>query len=609
MNWMTLLWPMAMAACLTLALVHLRIGCGQIQRAPHLFFSLAALAVAGISAFELALLLTDDLVRYQAILRWAVVPIGIMFASVAGFVWTFFGTGRKWLALTAVGLNLLAQIANLVAPTPGVRRAVALHQVQTFGGVWFTVPTIVNGPWNIVDLVSVVLMVIFILDASIKLWKRGEHRRAAIVGGSIIFFFCASRGHALLVEKGLVQTPYLVSFAFLGVLIAMALELSADVLRAATLARQLRESERRADLAGRAAELGFWTWDVNRDEIWATASACSIFGVSTDEKLNLPRFLNLVHPEHRETVQSAVKKALAGDGDYQVEYPVQLADGRTRWIGAHGRVEFNEHRQPTLMSGAVMDITKRRHSELELQQLRGQLAHVGRVSVMGQLAAAMAHELNQPLGAILSNAEAAELLLNRNPPVLGELRDILADIRKDDERAGEVIRRMRPLMRRQEMDRQPLSVNPLVCDVLRLIGAEAALRQIDLGMELMPNLPPIEGDRIHLQQVLLNLILNAMDAIEKHGNGVRRVMVQTRPSNSTEVEISVSDSGPGVDPVDLPHLFEPFFTTKKNGMGMGLTICQQIVEAHSGRVTVGNLPAGGAVFRVILPAATVKEKA
>jgi len=604
MNWMTIVWPMLAAACLTLALIHVRIAFGEGRRLPHLFFSLAAVAVAVISGFELTLLRTDDLPDYQLILRWAVVPIGVMVASVTGFVWTFFGTGRHWLAVTAVGLNLLCQLANLVAPVPVVRQAVALHQVQTFGNVWFTVPTIVNGSWNIIEVVSVVLVAVFVLDASVQLWKKGEQRRAAIVGGGIILFFCASRGHAILVEKGMVQTPYLVSFAFLGVIIAMGYELSADVLRAATLARKLRESERHSDLAAHAAALGFWTWNLSRDEIWASANARAIFGVPADEPLDLPRFLNLVHPEHRAEVRSAIERAQASTGDYQAEYRVQLPDGRMRWIAAHGRTEFDAEHKPESMSGAVVDITERRNSELELQQLRSQLAHAGRVSVMGQLAAAMAHELNQPLGAILSNAEAGELFLEQNPPAFGELRDILADIRKDDERAGEVIHRMRALLRRQEMERQPLAINPLVEDVLRLVSADAALRRITIVLELSAGLPVVQGDRIHLQQVVLNLILNAMEAMAKSATGERRITMRTRQTSDADVEISVTDSGPGIELPILPRLFEPFFTTKQNGMGMGLAICHRIVEAHAGRIRAENQPAGGAVFHVTLPVGT-----
>ncbi len=224
--------------------------------------------------------------------------------------------------------------------------------VKTYGGEWFTVPTIAGSPWTAVEIVSVILAVVFVLDASIALWKKGERRRPLIVGGGILFF-CVSRDHAIPVEKGLVQTPYLVSFAFLGVILAMGHELSADVLRAATLARNLRESERRSYLAARAAALGFWTWDVARDEIWASANARAIFGLAADEKLNRLRFLDLVHPEHREAVRNTIEKALAGNGDYQADYQVELPDGRTRWIAAHGRTEFTADHKPEFMSGAV----------------------------------------------------------------------------------------------------------------------------------------------------------------------------------------------------------------------------------------------------------------
>ncbi|HEX5399079.1 MAG TPA: ATP-binding protein [Verrucomicrobiae bacterium] len=604
---MTILWPMVTATCLTLALVHLRIGLGECRRAPHLFFALAAGAVAAISVLELIVLSTSDLHTCDETLRWAAVPIAIMVASVVGFVWTFFGTGRKWLGATAVVATCLAQLANLVSPVPVVRHVVALHRIQTYDGAWFTVPTIVGGPWTIVEIIGVALAVLFVLDASVRLWRRGERRRAGIVGGGIILFFCVSRGQAYLVETGILQMPYLTSFSFLGVIVAMGLELSTDVLRAATLARELRESERRAELAARAAALGFWTWDVTRDEIWVTANARAIFGVSDGEKLDLPRFLDRVHSEDRNTVRQVIEKALAGTGDYHAEYRVQVPDGRIRWIAAHGRAEFDADHTPTLMSGAVVDITERRRSELELQQLRGQLAHAGRVSVMGQLAAAMAHELNQPLGAILSNAEAAELFLDKTPPAFDELRAILDDIRKDDERAGEVIRRMRALMRRQEMEHQDLSINPLVEDVFRLIGADAALRRVTVILSLSPEMPPVNGDRIHLQQVLLNLILNAMEAIGKLPNGRRQITVQTRRLNEREVDISVADSGPGIDPAILPRLFEPFFTTRQNGMGMSLAICQRIVEAHSGQIRAENQPAGGAAFHVTLPAVSEKE--
>jgi signal transduction histidine kinase len=253
----------------------------------------------------------------------------------------------------------------------------------------------------------------------------------------------------------------------------------------------------------------------------------------------------------------------------------------------------------------IRDRQRRELAELQrTQRQQAELAHVARVSTMGELAASVAHELNQPLGAILSNAEAAELFLNQNPPALGELRDILADIRKDDERAGEVIRRMRTLLRKREMEMQTLELNSAVDDVFRLVSADAALRKTAIVAELSPWLPAVRGDRVHLQQVLLNLIMNAMEAMDKQPPEQRRLVVRTSHNGNGAVEVTVTDSGPGLEPDKLARLFDPFFTTKPNGLGMGLSISRKIIEVHHGRIWAENQAAGGAAFRFTLPIAT-----
>lgn len=286
------------------------------------------------------------------------------------------------------------------------------------------------------------------------------------------------------------------------------------------------------------------------------------------------------------------------EGSYTTEY-LTYTHTRTLQLG------FNVLRRDGKVFGVSVfgkDITERKRVELEVQQQRQELAHVARVSVVGELAASVAHELNQPLGAILSNAEAAELFLQQNPPALDELGAILADIRRDDERAGEIIRRMRSLLRKHELEREPLQITPLVEDVFRLVSADAALRKTAISAELSPSVPLILGDRVHLQQVLLNLIMNALESMTRQPPETRRLTVRTRLANKGEVELAVTDSGPGIKPDDMPRIFEPFFTTKESGMGMGLAIARKIVEAHRGRIGAENSPGGGAIFRVILPA-------
>jgi C4-dicarboxylate-specific signal transduction histidine kinase len=258
------------------------------------------------------------------------------------------------------------------------------------------------------------------------------------------------------------------------------------------------------------------------------------------------------------------------------------------------------------VTGAIhvtRDITEAKRAEGELLRQRAELAHVARVSTMGELAASMAHELNQPLGAILANAEAAELFLQQDPPALDDLRVILVDIRKDDERAGEVIRRMHALLRKRELKRLPIAINALVDEVLQLVSGDAALRGVSLTADLGPALPHVSGDRVHLLQVLLNLILNGMDALAAQPRERRRISVRTRLGAEGQVEVGVTDWGHGIEPSNLPRLFEPFYTTKPNGMGMGLPVSKTIIDAHKGRIWAENHVAGGAVFRIALPVA------
>jgi len=243
----------------------------------------------------------------------------------------------------------------------------------------------------------------------------------------------------------------------------------------------------------------------------------------------------------------------------------------------------------------------REQSEAELQTLRGELAHVQRVSTLGQLSTALAHELNQPLGAILSNADAAEMLLDAEPPALDKVREILADIRKDDERAGEVIRRMRALLRKRELAMQRLDVNESVQSVLELVKADATLRGTAIRPELAPGPLPTRGDRVHLQQVLLNLIINGMEATVSLPSPERCLSVRTGQNAAGEIEVAVSDNGPGIPPDQLSRLFEPFFTTKPQGMGMGIAIARTIIQAHHGRIWAENNRDGGATFRFTLP--------
>ncbi len=366
---------------------------------------------------------------------------------------------------------------------------------------------------------------------------------------------------------------------------------------------ELRESEERLRLAAEAAHLGIWVRDLTRNDIWATDSWRALFGFAKSERLDLNGVLRRVHPDDRETVQRTLARALEGDGRYEIDYRVVLPGGQIRSIASRGRAQFNGAGTPILVRGVSLDVTERRKTEREAQLLRQEVAHVGRVSMMGQLASALAHEINQPLGAILRNAEAAELFMQSASPDLDEVRAILADVIKDDRRAGAVIDRMRALLKRHELEVIRLDVGDVIGDVVTLMRADAVSRHVKLDVDIADDLRPVRGDRVHLQQVLLNLVLNGMDAVNEANQEDRRVTVTARPNGARIVEVAVGDTGPGIPADRLANVFDPFFSTKPNGMGMGLPISRTIVEAHGGQLWAENNHGRGATLRFTLPIA------
>lgn len=259
-----------------------------------------------------------------------------------------------------------------------------------------------------------------------------------------------------------------------------------------------------------------------------------------------------------------------------------------------------------LLGDVFANTLSRRRSEMEGQRLRQDLAHVGRVSTMGELTASLAHELNQPLTAILSNAQAAQRILASDKADLADIRDILGDIVEDDKRAGEVIHRLRGFLKKSNLELSTLDIGELVSQVARLVSSDAILRNVSIRLELAPGLPPVCGDRVQLQQVILNLLMNGLDAMRESSEGERTLVLRTlRADPPASVVVVVEDSGVGIDEADLEHVFHAFYTTKPEGLGMGLAIARSIVEAHGGRLEARNNPEKGATFSFTLPA--VKE--
>ena len=733
MSWVTIIWSMIASVSFTLATIYLLIWFRERRSWAYLCFFVLAVGVIGLATGEMGAMYAKSPAEYGTAVRWSHFAFGFAAVGSMGFVHFYFGTGKRWLFGVALGLRLLAVVMNF---STGLNLHIGaiqrLQQVNFLGEPVSMLGEWTPNPWVRLGQFAALVQFVYVVDASLRLWRTGlreSRRRAVIVGATLAFFILFASAQAGLVAEGVLRMPIVVSFPFLAVLLAMSYELSRDVLRAMQLKRELQESHQRLDLAAHSARLGLWTWDIARDEIWATDNGRQLFGFGKSERINFARLMDSLHPDDRELVSHAFAKSFSGNGDYESEHRVVVPGQPMRWIAARGTVEFNkagkavfmrgvshditqrkrtedalkesearfrtvadtapvliwmagtdklcnffnqgwldftgrtleqelgngwaegihpndlagclktyvtafDARQPFTMEyrlrrhdgeyrwisdhgvprydsesdflgyiGSCVDLTERRQAEAEALRQRAELAHVSRVSVMGELSASMAHELNQPLTAILSNTQAAQRFLAADKLDRVEFDEILKDIVHDTTRARDVIRHLRALVKKSGREFVRVDVNEIIGQVVGFLHGDIVGRNVTVTQELPPELPLVLGDRTQLQQVLLNLLLNAFDAVSANRVPDRRVTVLTAMASSEMVRVAVRDGGVGIPADKLEEIFQPFFTTKTEGLGMGLSVSRSIIESHGGRLSAENNPGPGATFSFTLPVA------
>jgi PAS domain S-box-containing protein len=982
MSWVTVIWSIGGGACLTLALINFVVWCNDRAARANLVFAVMATAVAVLATLELAMMRAETPAQFGIAARWLHAPAWVIVASLVGFVRLYLRAGRRWLAWTIVGVRTVSLILNFIfSPNINYREITALRHVS-FLGEPVSVAAGVPNPLMLVAQLSLLLLIIFVTDATITVWRRGDRRQALMVGGSILLFVTGATADGVAIGWGIISMPVSVSLFYQGIVAAMACELSYDVLHAAAFTRRLqaseaalRESEVRINLAVNAANLGLWLWNIPGDELWVTEKWRELFGFADSEPVTFARLLQVVHPEDREHMKQLVQHMFERGGEYESEYRIIRPDASTRWIAGYGSVELDEHGKPAFARGVSRDVTKRKIAEEELREsearfrtvadaapvliwmsgvdklcnffnkpwleftgrtieqemgngwaegvhpddlqrclqiyneafdarqpfvmqyrlrrhdgeyrwisdngvprydavknftgyigscvdvtelkskeqalreseermslamdaaklglwewnvskdelwgtqarrmllglpasekikledalsrvhaddrdrvrqmlkdaartgkdyhheyrvvlpdgsvrwtehrgrcvrgadgkdlvLRGvsidvteqkraeekfrlaveaspsgillvnqtgqivlvnshieelfgygreellghsveilvperfagqhpadraeflaaptaramgvgrelfgrrkdgsefpveiglspiqtpegmlvlaavvdisarklaeaeavqrreEVGHLSRVAVMGELTASMAHELNQPLSGIISNASAGQRFIDRGNVDPRELRELLADIVADGRRAGEVIRGIRNMVKKGSQVRHRVNLNDLVTNVVRMVKSDAMLRSCDLDTLLEPDLPSIEGDPIQLQQVLLNLLINAFDAMRDTPLSRRKVVIVTERNGDSAIRASVRDYGTGIAAEARDRLFDHFFTTKPQGLGMGLAIVRSIVESHFGTIASENVEGGGARFHFTLP--------
>jgi two-component system, LuxR family, sensor kinase FixL len=733
MSWVTVIWSIGAGACLTLAFLQFIVWWKDRTAQANLAFSVMAIAVAIFAAFELALMRAQTLEQFGEIVRWLHVPLWVMIVSLVAFVRLYLRAGRRWLAWTVVGVRTLSLILNFIFwPNINYRQMTALPHIS-FLGEPVSVASGVPNPWMLVAQLSLLLLVIFVMDAMIVAWRRGDRRQALVVGGGILFFVLLGTAQGVAIGWGFISMPITVSLFYQALVAAMAYELSYDVIHAAALARRLRTSEtglrkfeERVALAAEAAQLGAWELDTTSNRMWVSDKIRQLYQFSEDGEIVYGEFEQRVHPDDRATRDRIMRRAIQTHGSYETEYRIVLPDGTIRWIGGRARVVSDGKGKPMRLLGVSMDITERKQAEElfhlateaspsgtvlvddqghivlvnahieelfgyrrdelvgkgveillperfarahandrasffagpevramgagrelfarrkdgsefpveiglnpiqtphgllvlanvvdisarlaaeeEARRRREQVELLSRVSLLGEMTASLAHELNQPLGAIVNNASAAMQYLEQGRLNAERLKEILTDVAADGRRAHDIMRDVRSAIKKGSALRGRINLNDVVKTVTPIVHLDAAARLCKLEMSLARDLPAIEGDPTQIQQVLINLVHNAFDAMGDTPPSRRIIEIVTSHNGDGTVYTGVRDYGSGISETTRERLFEQFFTTKEEGLGMGLAIVRSIIEAHGGSIAAENADGGGARFYFHLP--RVKE--
>jgi PAS domain S-box-containing protein len=350
-----------------------------------------------------------------------------------------------------------------------------------------------------------------------------------------------------------------------------------------------------------AADVCLWQYNRRTEHFWMTENGRSMFGLSATGTLTRAMVEETIHPEDREVAIDAVRAASRPERLAMTDFRIILRSGDTRWIRARSRAREGHQGDLAIVSGTFSDITQRKATEQETALKQAEMAHFMRVSMLGELSGGIAHELTQPLTAILSNAQAARLIIEEKSPNLDEIRGALDDIISDDNRAAEVLRRMRSFLKRGDAKFESIDLGEIIGSTLQLLHSELINRGVKITSTFDETLPLVCGDRIQLQQVFLNLFMNALDSMDGQAPAQRTITISTRSVDGREAEVRVTDSGAGLSRAHEEMIFQPFFTTKERGLGLGLLICSSIIKAHGGRLGLENNPDGGAVAIFALP--------
>lgn len=363
----------------------------------------------------------------------------------------------------------------------------------------------------------------------------------------------------------------------------------------------LRASEASLAEGQRISRTGTWRWNVRTGALEGSNEYIRILGIDpATEPMSYARYMQAVHPDDRDLVERALAEAARRRRTFEYQNRIVLPNGSVRHVESSGHLDIDESGELEFV-GTVMDVTERRLAEEALRRTQDELASASRLATMGELAGSIIHEVNQPLAAILTNAQACLRWLNRDQPNLAEAHDCISSLVRDCQRASDVIKALNALARKSGLELGRVDINDAIREVLTIVRGELERGGVVLRVDLFALDKPVLGDRAQLQQVLLNLIRNGIEAMAPISGRARLLRVSAGPNDGSEALIGVEDTGVGLDSTAAGRIFSPLFTTKANGMGMGLAICRSIIEAHRGRLWASPNTPHGTVFRFTVP--------
>lgn len=598
----TLVYAMLPAVCVTLGLVYGMVWLRNQHFKAYLIFSLLCLIVAGMGLAELAMMHARSPEAYGAIQRIHQVLICGGYLCTIGFFDEFMTGTWSWPVMTLCAARVITLLPNFIGATSLNYRVITrLQPIRLLGETVF-IPVGQVNPWIALGQATVLGALIYIIHASVRAWRAGLRQKAFMAGGSIGAFAALGLTQAILHTWGIVPMPITVAWFFMLPVVAMGYQLSQGILEAEAMVGELQAQKVLTDAVfdGMPGLLGLFGMDGRL--LRCNRNLERLTGYSAEELAKTKiqdwyRNMGLDRSDNRWSQGLEAERSV-----FETQLQTRKGDPLTVLISfARLKLKGIVH-----LLAIGIDITEKRRMELELGLQRRQLAHLDRVSAMGLLSASIAHELNQPLTAILSNAQAGIRFLAAPDPDLVEVGEILKDIAEEDARAGKVIRGMRALLKKEAAAGDVVDLVSVLEDTALMLRGESVIRSIAFRLDLGQDLPGVRGDRVQIQQVVLNLLVNAMEAMDSVKARERWIDLKAGRTGTGDLRIQVIDQGTGIPRDQLEAIFQPFRTSKRGGMGIGLSVCRSILESVGGRIWAENNEGPGATFTVQFPKSSLE---